>query len=106
MAFSERMRDMLEQGWTASKELAAKAGAKAQDLSERGMLMWDIKQLENQAQKLISRLGNETYIAFTEHDQSSIERSAVEFKSILEEISVVKDAIEKKDLDLKDRKNN
>jgi hypothetical protein len=104
MTFSERMRDMLEQGWTASKELAAKAGAKAQDLSERGMLMWDIKQLENQAQKLLTRLGNETYIAFTEHDQTSIDRDASEFKSILQEISVIKDAIEKKELELKDRK--
>ena len=104
MTFSERMRDMLEQGWTVSKELAAKAGAKAQDLSERGMLMWDIKQLENQAQKLLTRLGNETYIAFTEHDQTSIDRDASEFKSILQEISVIKDAIEKKELELKDRK--
>ena len=104
MTFSERMREMLEQGWTASKELAAKAGAKAQDLGERGMLMWDIKQLENQAQKLLTRLGNETYSAFTERDQSSIDKDTGEFKTILEEISVVKEAIDKKETELKDRK--
>jgi hypothetical protein len=99
------MKEMLEQGWAASKELAAKAGAKAQDLSERGLLMWDIKQLENQAQKLLARLGNETFTAFTDHDQNSINRDAVEFKTILDEITIVKNAIEKKESELKERKS-
>ena len=103
MTFSERMKDLLEQGWAASKDLAAKAGEKAQDLGERGILMWDIKLLENQAQKLISRLGNETYIAFTERDQETIGRNAVEFRTILEEISMIKDQIEKKEFELKNR---
>jgi hypothetical protein len=98
------MREVLEQGWAVSKDLAAKAGAKAQDLSERGILMLEIKQLENQAQKLLTRLGNETYIAFTEYNKSTVDRDAVEVKTILEEIAVVKDAIEKKETELKNRK--
>jgi hypothetical protein len=105
MTFSERMKEMLEQGWAASKELAAKAGAKAQDLSERGLLMWDIKQLENQAQKLLTRLGNEAFMAFTDHDQNSVDRDAVEIKTILDEITVIKNAIEKKESELKERKS-
>jgi hypothetical protein len=104
MTFSERMKDVLEQGWAASKDLAAKAGAKAQDLGERGILMLEIKQLDNQAQKLLTRLGNEAYIAFTEHDKSIVERDAVEVKTILQEIAVVRDAIEKKEAELKNRK--
>jgi len=104
MTFGERMKDVLEQGWAASKDLAVKAGAKAQDLGERGMLMLEIKQLENNAQKLITRLGNEAYIAFTEHDKNTIDRDAVEIRTILEEIAVVKDAMEKKEAELKSRK--
>jgi hypothetical protein len=104
MTFSERMREALEQGWIASKELAVKAGAKAQDLSERGVLMWDIKQMENQAQKLITNLGNTSYKKFMERDESSIERDDVEIKTILDEITVIRDAIEKKELELKNRK--
>jgi len=103
MTFSERMKDILEQGWTASKEFAIKAGEKAQDLGERGILMWDIKQLENQAQKLMGRLGNEAYTAFTERNQQSIERDAIEFRTILEEITNIKNQIEKKDSELKNR---
>jgi hypothetical protein len=104
MTFGERMKDVLEQGWAVSKDIAAKAGAKAQDLGERGILMLEVKQLENQAEKLISRLGNEAYIAFTERDKNTVERDTVEIKTILEEIAVVKDAIEKKEIELKNRK--
>ena len=104
MTFSERMKEMLDQGLTASKEFAVKAGAKAQDLGERGILMLEIKQLESQAQKLLARMGNEAYIAITERDQSSINRDTVEIRTILDELAVVKDAIEKKEADLKSRK--
>jgi hypothetical protein len=105
MTFGERMKEMLEQGLAASKDFAVKAGAKAQDLSERGLLMWDIKQLENQAQKLLARLGNETYIAFTERDQVTLDRETVEIRTVLEEIALVKEAIENKETELKNRKS-
>jgi len=103
MTFGERMKELLEQGWAASKEFAIKAGEKAQDLGEKGILMWDIKQLENQAQKLISRLGSEAYTSFTERNQETIERGAVEFRTILDEITNIKDQIEKKDSELKSK---
>ena len=104
MTFSERMKEALDQGWAASKEFAVKAGAKAQDLGERGILMLEIKQLEHQAQKLINRMGNEAYIAFSERDQTTIDRDAIEFRTILEEIASIKDSIEKKENELKNRK--
>ena len=105
MTFSERMKDLLDQGWAASKEFAVKAGAKAQDLGERGMLMLDIKQLEGQAQKLLTRLGNETYIAFTERNQNTIDRSDLVFRTILDELSLIREQIEKKEIELKSRKS-
>jgi len=103
MTFSERMKDLLEQGWDATKDFAIKTGAKAQDLGERGLIMWDIKQLENQAKKQIARLGSEAYAAFTEHDQNTIERDAIEFRTILAEIASLKEQIEKKEFELKNR---
>jgi hypothetical protein len=106
MTFSERMKDLLDQGVAVSKEFAAKAGAKAQDLGERGILMLEIKQLEGQAQKLFSRLGNEAYRAFAERDEPRIERDAPEFKAVLAEIAAVRETIERKDAELKSRKAN
>jgi len=104
MTFGERMKEFMDQSLAASKELAIKAGAKAQDLGERGILMLEIKQLEGQAQKLLSRMGNDAYIAFTEKNQSVIEREQAEFKTALREIALVKEAIEKKETELRERK--
>jgi len=106
MTFGEQLKIKLEQGWAASKDFCIKAGAKAQDLGERGLLMWDIKQLENKAQKLTLRLGNEAYIAFTDRDQAEITRESEEFKTILDEILDIKEQIEKKETELKNRRNS
>ena len=104
MTFSERMKELLDQGLTASKEFASKAGAKAQDLGERGILMVEIKQLESQAGKLFSRLGNEAYRTFVERNEDVLNRSAPEIDAILWEIGSVKESIEKKEAELKLRK--
>jgi len=104
MTFGERMKELMEQGLAVSKEFAIKAGAKAQDLGERGILMLEIKQLEGQAQKLLTRMGNDAYIAFTERNQDTIARDQIEFKTTLKEIALIKEAIEKKETELKDRK--
>ena len=103
MPFSDGLKEILDQGLAASKEFAIKAGAKAQDLGERGILMLEIKQLESQAQKILARLGTETYLAFAERDQPVIERETVEFRTILNELAALKEMIEKKEAELKNR---
>lgn len=104
MTFSERMREMLDQGVEASKDLAAKAGAKAKDLGERGILALEIKQLEGQAQKLLGRLGNVAYQAFTERNLDSVGKDMPEVRVILSELAEAKDSIERKEADLRNRR--
>jgi len=105
MTFSERMQELLDQGVAASKEFALKAGAKAQDLGERGILTLEIKQLEGQAQKLLSRLGNEAYQAFAERNQETLDRYAPEVESVLTEITKVRETIEQKETELRNRRS-
>ncbi|MCL2129481.1 MAG: hypothetical protein FWH35_03905 [Treponema sp.] len=105
MDFTERMKELLDQGVSASKEFAVKAGAKAQDLGERGVLMFEIKQLEGQAQKLIGRLGTEVYQTFTERGEETLSRESTPIKAILSEIAAAKQSIEQKEAELKERKN-
>ena len=104
MTFSERMMEMLDQGLTASKEFAVKAGAKAQDLGERGMLMVEIKQLEVKAQKLFGHLGNETFKAFVERNQNAVERNEPEVEKILTELVKLRELIEQKETELRNRR--
>jgi len=98
------MRELLDQGVAASKEFAIKAGAKAQDLGERGVLMVEIKQLESQAQKLIGRLGTESYQAFTERGEETLSKESVPIKTLLADIAVIRESIERKEAELKMRK--
>ena len=105
MAFSDRMKKLVDQGVAASKDFAAKAGAKAQDLGERGVLMVEIKQLEGQAQKLMGRLGAEVYHAFTEQGEETLSRESAPVKKLLADISAARDSIEQKEAELKLRKN-
>jgi len=104
MTFSERMKELLDQGVAASKEFALKAGAKAQDLGERGILLLEIKQLEGQAQKLMGRLGNEAYKAFVERNQDHFEKDNPEVPALLADIAKVREAIEQKETELRNRK--
>jgi len=100
MTFSDRMKEIWDQGFAASKDFAIKAGGKAQELGERGILTIEIKQLEGQAQKLINRLGNEVYAAFAEHDQKTVSSDDSPIKGILTEISLIKESIEQKEAEI------
>ena len=104
MAFIDRMRELVDQGVTVSKDFAVKAGAKAQDLGERGVLMIEIRQLESQAQKLIGRLGAETYNAFVERKEETLSSESTPIKTILSDIAAARESIEKKEAELKFRK--
>ena len=104
MAFIERMRELVDQGVAVSKNFAGKAGAKAQDLGERGVMMIEVRQLESQAQKLIGRLGAETYNAFVERGEETLSKNSSPIEAILSEIAVARESIEKKETELKSRK--
>jgi hypothetical protein len=121
MGFSDTLKDILDQGLAVSRDLASKAGAKAQvwggkgfeaskdfaskagakiqEMGEKGVLMLEIKQLESQAKKLISRLGAEVYSAHVKGVPINAEDPYL--KTSLEEIAAVKEIIEKKEAELK-----
>ncbi|MDR0637526.1 MAG: hypothetical protein LBG27_01260 [Spirochaetaceae bacterium] len=97
MTFSERMKSVFEQGVEASKDIAAKAGAKAQDLGEKGVLKLEIHQLEGQAKKWVERLGAEVCRLFVEQGQESVSADDPVIKGMLGEIAAARDAIERKE---------
>ena len=105
MSFSERMTEMLDQGIAASKEFAVKTGEKAKDLGERGLLMIEIKQLEGRARELVNRLGKESYYAFFERKEESVRRDKPEIAAILSDLEKVRDTIEQKETELKNKKD-
>jgi hypothetical protein len=100
----EKAQDWGEKGYAASKKLVNKAGAKAQNLGEQGVLLLEIKQLEGQAQKLVGRLGTEAYHAFVEKGAKSITVDTPAVKTILAELARIREALETKETDLQGKK--
>jgi hypothetical protein len=98
------MKDLLDQGAQASREFLSKAGAKAQDLGERGVITLEIKQLESQGHKLLERLGNQVYRILAEEGADSASASDPVIKEILSDLGTVKGAIEKRETELESRR--
>jgi hypothetical protein len=98
------MKDLLDQGAQVSKEFLSKAGAKAQDLGERGVLALEIKQMESQGRKLLERLGNQAYRILAEEGSESVSSSDPAVKNILSELASLKGAIEKREAELENRR--
>jgi hypothetical protein len=98
----EKAQVLGEKGFQASKDFAVKAGAKVQEIGEKGVLLVEIKQLENQTRKLIAGLGAEAYRA-CENGASSFNFADPEVQTILAQIAQVKDALERREAELKAR---
>jgi ABC-type transporter Mla subunit MlaD len=100
------MKDLLDQGAQVSREFLSKAGAKAQDLGERGVLALEIKQLEGQARKLLEQLGNQVYRILIEEGAESLSASEPAIKAILSDLSSIKGAVEKREGELETRRKS
>lgn len=101
MDFLERLQANLVKGLDASRDLFDKARDKAEDLSERGVLRFEIRQLENQAEKLLGQLGTKTYEILHERGQKSISLSNAEIQPFITEIEQIKTKIGEKEEELK-----
>ncbi|MDR0551957.1 MAG: hypothetical protein LBG72_08080 [Spirochaetaceae bacterium] len=99
--FIDKMKSALNEGWEASKDLAVKAGSKAQELGEKGVITVEIKKLEFDIERQIKKLGLEVYQLFAENGRDSVAASESAIAAILNEISELKSRIEAKQASLK-----
>jgi hypothetical protein len=95
MGFRERMEEIVNQGLSSSRDLFDKAKDKAKDLGERGILKYELLQLEKQAEKQLAKLGGRVYEKLVIRNQTTVSREAV--KDLLDELADVKRRIEEKE---------
>jgi peptidoglycan hydrolase CwlO-like protein len=105
MTFSERLEKSLTKGLETSRELFGRAKDRAKDLSEMGILKYEVKQLENQAEKLLGRLGTVVFDLVHTKEATSIDLSDSKVKNLLSEIEDVKTRIEEKEDKYSEYKN-
>ncbi len=101
MGFLEKLQETIDQGLKNSKDLFGKAKDKAKDLGELGVVRFEIKQLESQAEKLIAKLGTKVYEVLVVESQKTVSASTADVKEILNAIAGVREDIEKKEEQIK-----
>ena len=104
MSIGETMKDILGQGAEKSKQLASKAGAKAQNMGEQTVLMLDIKKLKGLLEKQLDSLGREVYQAFAIEKVESVKVSDIKIAKILNDIASLKANILEKEAELQVKK--
>ncbi len=106
MTFGEKMKEMLNQGAVFTRELVEKAGNKAQDLGEKGVLKFEIHQLEVQAQKKLANLGNELYTLLEEKGSKTVSRNTPGVRELIDELIQIKNSIDTRQKELEEGKKN
>jgi len=61
MGFMENLQDAVNKGVDVSKDLFSKASEKAKELGDKGILNYEILQLNNQAQNQAAKIGTWVY---------------------------------------------
>jgi ubiquinone biosynthesis protein UbiJ len=105
MDFLERMKQALDKSVEASKDFFGKAGETAKDLSAKGVLRLEIRELEGRAKKELSKLGHVVYEQFAVHEKASVTAKNQEVSAIIDEISHIKDEIQKREEKLNEDKD-
>ncbi|NLJ45332.1 MAG: hypothetical protein GX430_02075 [Treponema sp.] len=97
MTFSEKIKNIVNTGLDTSKDILAKAGEKAQQWGEMGVLKVEIVQLRSQAEKMTARLGAEVYEVLVEKGQKTVSRETPAVREILEKISELEKSVQEKE---------
>lgn len=97
MALSDNIKQFVEQGMAASKDILGKVGDKAQQWGELGVIKMEIMQLRSQAQKLTARLGAEVYEVLVEKGQQSVSKESPALRETIARLQELESAIESKE---------
>lgn len=97
MTFAEKMKQTLDKGIEASKDLLGKAGQQAQSWGEQGMLKIEIMQLRSQARTLTGKLGAEVYEYFSDKGFESVTKDLPEIAPLIKRIEDLEEVIEQKE---------
>ncbi len=101
MAFWERMEQVLNKGILTSRELFDTAKGKARDLGDKGVLKYEIMQLEKQAERRLAQLGTKVYECFVKDGRSTVSKTTAAIKPILQEIEDIERRIDEREAMLK-----
>ena len=101
MDFWERMEKLLNKGIETSKEVVDKAKIKAKDLGDKGVLKYEMMQLEKQAEMRFSQLGKTVYELMVKDKKDHVSQSEGSIQLQLLELGDIEKRINQREEELK-----
>ncbi len=95
MGFWDRIEETINQGLQSSREVLKQAKEKAKDLGEKGVLKYEMAQLERQAEKKLAQLGTRVYEKLVDKGQATVSREVC--KDLVDDILDLKKRVEDKE---------
>jgi hypothetical protein len=100
MGFWERSKDLLDQGIMSSKDIFEKTKAKTKELGGKGVIRFEIGQLERQVEKRFAHIGHHVYEVLVKEGQQTISKGTEEIKKLLSEVEELENTIDGKEKEL------
>ena len=97
MTFSEQLKNLLDKGLDASKDILNKAGSQAQVWGDMGRLRFEILQLRSKARSLTTRLGADVYELLIEKGEPMIGATTDGIAQTLKELQSLEREISEKE---------
>lgn len=97
MDFWERFRTTIDKGVESSRGVLGKAQERARDLGEKGVLRFEIMQLESRAEKLTTKLGARTFEVLVKEGQNTVSRKTAGVRELVEELAELETRIKEKE---------
>ncbi len=96
MDWREKLEMGLSQGINQSKSFIGKAGDRARELGEHGVLSLEVRQLETKLKEDMNNLGSRVYEVLKEEQQATVSARTNGVKELIEEIESTKSLLEEK----------
>lgn len=94
--FLGKMKNLVDQGVDVSQKALSKAGAKIQELGDKGITKIELTRLENQSKKCFERLGLVVYDNLVCKQKASVGVKNAEVAALLDEIEHLKSEMERR----------
>jgi hypothetical protein len=84
----------------STREVLDKAKDKTKELGEKGVVKFEIMQLEKQAEKRFAEIGRHVYEVLVKEGQQTISKGTTEIKATLQEKEEIERAIDDREKEL------
>jgi len=101
MGFWERMKEVIDKGIETSRDVLSKAAEKAKELGEKGVLKFEIMQLEAEGHKKLAKLGSKVFELLQKQKLEMITAETEGVKELLGEIAEIEAKMDAKEEALK-----